>query len=158
MNLNGGSTTARNIPDVAWTADNVYVEYGGGSSGAVGGTSCAAPLWAGLAALMNEQSLVAGRSTIGFLNPAIYAIGQSADYNAVFHDITSGNNAWPGSPNGFYAVAGYDLCTGWGTPAGQSLINAIAGSPDPLGISPATGFTSAGRWADRLARPRPASS
>ena len=144
MNLNGGSTTARNIPDVAWTADNVYVEYGGGSSGAVGGTSCAAPLWAGLAALMNEQSLVAGRSTIGFLNPAIYAIGRSADYNAVFHDITSGNNAWPGSPNGFYAVAGYDLCTGWGTPAGQSLINAIAGSPDPLGISPATGFTSAG--------------
>jgi hypothetical protein len=51
---------------------------------------------------------------------------------------------WPSSPNSFYAVSGYDLCTGWGTPAGQSLINTLAGAPEPLGISPATGFTATG--------------
>ncbi len=144
MVSNGGSTTYRNIPDVALTADNVYVLYGNGSSATFGGTSCATPLWAGLAALMNQQSVTAGRSTIGFVNPAIYSLGKSTNYNASFHDITTGNNIWPSSPNNFFAVSGYDLCTGWGTPAGQGLINAIAGSPDPLGVSPATGFASTG--------------
>ena len=48
MASNGGSTTHRNLPDVALTGDNIYVAYGGnGSGGALGGTSCAAPLWAG---------------------------------------------------------------------------------------------------------------
>src|SRR5208283_114946 len=128
MTANGGSTTYRNIPDVALTADNVYVKYGNGSSTTVGGTSCAAPLWAGLAALINQQSLTAGRSTIGFVNPAIYSLGKSTNFSASFHDIMTGNNIWPSSPNGFYAVSGYDLCTGWGTPAGQSLINTLAGA------------------------------
>lgn len=144
MTLNQGSTVYRNIPDVALTADNVLVLYGSGSSGTVGGTSCAAPLWAGLTALMNQQSLSAGRSTIGFLNPAIYALAKSTAYTTSFHDITTGNNTSRNSPTNFYAVSGYDLCTGWGTPAGQSLINAIAGLPDSLGISPANGFTATG--------------
>ena len=144
MDANGGSTSYRNIPDVALTADNVYVSYGNGSSSTVGGTSCAAPLWAGLAALINQQSVTAGGSTIGFVNPAIYALGISTNFSTNFHDITTGNNTWPSSPNGFYAVSGYDLCTGWGTPAGQSLINALAGAPEPLGIFPTTGFTATG--------------
>jgi hypothetical protein len=101
-------------------------------------------LWAGLAALINQQSVTAGRSTIGFINPAIYSLGKSTNYNSTFHDITTGNNVWPSSPNSFYAVSGYDLCTGWGTPAGQSLINALAGAPEPLGVSPPTGFTASG--------------
>ena len=144
MASNGGSTTKRNVPDVALTADNVYTRYGNGSSSTSGGTSCAAPLWAGLAALMNQQSVAAGRSVIGFINPAVYAIGKSASYSVSFHDITTGNNVSSDSPSAFYAVSGYDLCTGWGTPAGQTLINAIAGAPDPLGLSTATGFTSSG--------------
>lgn len=144
MASNGGSTTSRNLPDVALTADNVYVQYGNGGSGTFGGTSCATPLWAGLAALMNEQSGAAGRAPVGFLNPALYTIGTGAEYSAAFHDIIAGNNTWPSSPANFYAVNGYDLCTGWGTPAGQSLINAIAGSPDSLEISPLTGFTATG--------------
>ena len=53
---NGGSTTQQNIPDVALIADNVYASHDNGSGGALGGTSCAAPLWAGLAALINQQS------------------------------------------------------------------------------------------------------
>ena len=48
-----------------------------------------------------------------------------------------------GSPTKFYAVPGYDLCTGWGTPTGQTLINALA-NPEALLITPPTGFTSSG--------------
>ena len=44
---NAGSSTFRNVPDVALTADSVYVAYNNGGSGGFGGTSCAAPLWAG---------------------------------------------------------------------------------------------------------------
>jgi len=144
MAVNGGSTTFRNIPDVALTADNVLVYFGNGTNGEVGGTSCAAPLWAGLAALMNEQSLAAGRSTVGFVNPALYALGGNPDYATSFHDIITGNNFSADSPGAFSAVAGYDLCTGWGTPAGQNLINALAGAPDSLGVLPVAGFTATG--------------
>ncbi len=144
MATNRGSTTMRNVPDVALTADNVYVRYGNGSSGTFGGTSCAAPLWAGFTALVNQQAVASGRSTVGFVNPAIYTIGQGANYAVDFHDITTGNNTWPSSPANFYAVPGYDLCTGWGTPAGQNLINALAGPPDTLVITPASGFNAGG--------------
>jgi len=144
MASNGGSTAHRNIPDVALTADNVYVAYNDGSWAAFGGTSCAAPLWAALASLMNQQAVSAGRSSVGFLNPAIYTIGKGTEYASSFHDITSGNNIWADSPNDYYAVTGYDLCTGWGTPNGQSLINALAGAPDSLGITPAAAFAAIG--------------
>jgi subtilase family serine protease len=141
MASNGGSATNRNLPDVALTADNIFVDYGDGSSGSFGGTSCATPLWAALTAMMNEQSLAAGRTTMGFINPAVYALGESTNYYPCFHDITNGNDFSSNSTNEFEAVTGYDLCTGWGTPAGQNLINAIAGQPDPLEILPAIGFT-----------------
>jgi subtilase family serine protease len=144
MAANSGSTVNRNIPDVAMLADNVYVYFDDGSSQAVVGTSCAAPLWAGLAALMNEQAVGTGRPTIGFVNPAIYAIGQGAEYGTTFHDITVGNNFWPHSPSLFSAANGYDLCTGWGSPAGQPLIDAVAGPADSLSVSPFTGFTAYG--------------
>ena len=144
MANNGGSTFYRNIPDVALTADNIYVAYGNGRSGTFVGTSCATPLWAALTALINQQSTLAGRAPVGFLNPALYALGKAANYNSRFHDIAAGNNTWASSPNAFYAVTGYDLCTGWGTPVGQPLIDALAGPPDSLGITPPTGFTAVG--------------
>ena len=136
-----GSSTNRNIPDVAMTATNCYVKYGNGSSGSFGGTSCAAPLWAGFTALVNQQAALAGRAPGGFLNPAIYTIGKSANYTNCFHDITVGDNYWPSSTANFPAVTGYDLCTGWGTPNGANLINALAGVPV---ISPVSGFVAAG--------------
>jgi Pro-kumamolisin, activation domain/Domain of unknown function (DUF5011)/Immunoglobulin domain/Viral BACON domain len=140
----GGSATMRNIPDVALTADSVWVIYGNSQIAAVGGTSVAAPLWAGFTALVNQQAVTAGRPTVGFINPAIYAIAAGANYAADFHDITTGNNFNSSSPANFSAVPGFDLCTGLGTPAGQNLINDLAGSPDPLGITPATGFAASG--------------
>ncbi len=144
MSANGGSTTMRNIPDVALTGDNIYVVYGDGSSGTFGGTSCATPLWAAFVALANQQAASYGLTSIGFVNPAIYAIGKGTSYASLLHDITTGNNTSSTSPNEFYATTGYDLCSGWGTPKGASLINALTTPPDPLGISPATGFSSFG--------------
>jgi Pro-kumamolisin, activation domain/Viral BACON domain/Subtilase family len=145
MAANQGSTTRRNIPDVALTGDNVYVIYNNGSAAIFGGTSCAAPLWAGFIALVNQQAAAAGSQPVGFLNPAIYEIGRESTYAANFHDIITGNNFWPSSPASFSAVPGYDLCTGWGTPSGTNLINALV-SPDPFIIVPAAGFNSSGPY------------
>lgn len=135
MTANHGSTVYRNIPDVAMTADHVYVIYNNGASGDFGGTSCAAPLWAGFCALVNQQAASFGSSTIGFLNPLLYAIGKGSGYANAFHDITTGNNVGSRIATNFYAVAGYDLCTGWGTPNGKALINALA----PSGASQTSG-------------------
>ena len=143
MTANGGSTTMRNIPDVAMAADKVWVYFGNGNGGAYGGTSCASPLWAAFTALVNQQAAVTGEPAVGFLNPTLYQIGSGPDYNLAFHDITTGDNTSSGSASQYYAAAGYDLCTGWGTPAGQYLINALA-DPEPLLILPGTGFTAAG--------------
>ena len=156
MRVNGGSTTLRNIPDVALTADNIWVIYGGGNSGAFGGTSCATPLWAAFMALVNQQAVAIGRPTMGFINPAVYAIGDSNIYARCFHDIGTGNNEWSGSPNLFVATNGYDLCTGWGTPTGTNLINALVGAvpvqisapPPPYGttLNALNGANPNGKW------------
>lgn len=121
---NQGSTTYRNIPDVAMEAntDNFFCANGSCSTG-IGGTSLSAPRWAAFLALINEQ---ANGSPIGFLNPLVYSIGQSSNYGNLFHDITTGTNANSGSGNLFSAVPGYDLVTGWGSPTGQNFINALA--------------------------------
>ena len=133
MTANQGSTTMRNVPDVALTADNVFVVADGGSQELAGGTSCASPLWAGFMALVNQQAAINGHAPPGFINPALYAIAAGPDYTNCFHDTTTGNNVWPGSANLFYAVPGYDLCTGLGTPNGTNLINALTatGSTNP---------------------------
>ena len=131
MTGNGGSTTMRNLPDVALTAGNIRVICNNGSSGIFAGTSCAAPLWAGFMALVNQQAAMNGQPPAGFINPAIYWIGQGTNYLSCFHDITTGNNTNANSAHLFQAVPGYDLCTGWGTPAGSNLIAALA-SPEPL--------------------------
>jgi hypothetical protein len=143
MTTNQGTNTLRNIPDVAMNADNVFIVADNGQQEFVDGTSAAAPLWAGFAALVNQQAVASGKPTIGFINPAIYAIGKSPYYLSDFHDITTGNNTNTTVGNKYFAVPGYDLCTGWGTPAGQNLITALA-TPDALGILPATGFTANG--------------
>ena len=137
----GGSASFRNIPDVALTADNVYVVSGGSGvgSGGTGGTSCAAPLWAGFMALVNQQAAAGGKPSVGFINPAIYAIAASPIYTKCFNDVTTGNNTWSSSPNLFTAATGYDLCTGLGTPAGQNLVDALVGAADTLAIAPLSG-------------------
>jgi hypothetical protein len=131
MTANLGSTNLHNVPDVALTADNVWVTYNNGSSAIFGGTSCAAPLWAAFTALVNQQTAANSQPPVGFLNPALYAIGKSASYSNCFHDTTTGNNATSSSGGKFPAVSGYDLCTGWGTPNGTNLINTLAPPTTP---------------------------
>ena len=136
-NANLGSTVWRNVPDVALTADQVYVAYNNGSSGGFAGTSCAAPLWAGFCALANQLSLATNGTTLGFLNPALYNIFNSSCYQNCFHDITTGNNIGTNTAGLFNAVAGYDLCTGLGTPSGTNLINALVWPPPSFTAQPA---------------------
>ncbi len=128
MAASQGSTTFRNMPDVALTADDVFVVADSGTLYiGVGGTSCAAPLWAGFTALVNQEATNNDLPPIGFINPALYAIANGSNYLNCFHDITTGNNTWSQSPSLFFAVSNYDLCSGLGTPAGTNLINALAG-------------------------------
>jgi len=127
---NLGSSTLRNAPDVAAEAnfDNPTVVNGSFVTG-YGGTSFATPRWAGFLALVNQQSVANGKGTVGFINPALYNLGISASYSGAFHDITSGSNPpSTGDGSGFNAVPGYDLVTGWGSPAGVGLINQLAGT------------------------------
>jgi hypothetical protein len=139
------------VPDVAMVANNITIVWGNdfiaeSSDWPEGGTSLAAPLWAGLLALANEQAAANGQPPVGFVNPALYAIGKSASYHSCFHDITTGSNTNSSSPTKYQAVAGYDLCTGWGTPNGDNLIPALLSPPlDNLRITPPLGFTSQGR-------------
>ncbi|HUM03826.1 MAG TPA: protease pro-enzyme activation domain-containing protein [Terriglobales bacterium] len=133
---NQGSTTLRNAPDIAGESNfDYYVCYDqSGCSGGWGGTSFAAPMWAGFMALVNQQSVANGNPPLGFLNPILYPLALGSGYSSLFHDITSGSNGYP-------AVAGYDMVTGWGSPIGPALIAALAGSHTggpAVSISPAT--------------------
>ena len=103
----------RGVPDVAGDADPAsgYVVRVDGKSFVIGGTSAVAPLWAGLIAVANEKN---GKSA-GFIQPAIYA----AKGKAAFRDIIHGNNG------SFAAGAGWDACTGLGSPIAPELISAI---------------------------------
>ncbi len=134
MVSNGGSTKYRNTPDVAMTASNICIfALGGAELPGMEGTSCAAPLWAGFTALVNQQAANMGRVTVGFMNPAIYTLAASTNYDKDFHDVTVGDNTWLSntnytwgpSTNEFYAGTNYDLCTGLGSPNGMNLINAL---------------------------------
>jgi kumamolisin len=78
-----------------------------------GGTSAVAPLWAALIARMNEQL---GQS-VGYLNPLLYTHPGAA---TTFHDITSGSNG------AYSASAGWDPCTGLGSPDGERLLTALS--------------------------------
>jgi subtilase family serine protease len=117
------SKTLRNGPDVSANANfTFYVcsDQSGCTANNYGGTSFAAPMWAGYLALVNQQSVANGNKTLGFINPTLYSIGAGSNYTNDFHDIVSGSN-------GFSATSGYDLATGWGGPNGTALINALAG-------------------------------
>jgi len=130
---NKGSTTLRNGPDVSANANYTFYtcddqgsdsSYNGQECGAnyYGGTSFAAPMWAAYIALVNQQLVANGEPTIGFINPTIYAQNVTSAYSTNFHDITSGKSG------SYSATTGFDLVTGWGSPNGVNLINALAGS------------------------------
>ena len=109
---NKGSTTLRNGPDVSANANFTFyvcADQTTCTANEYGGTSFAAPMWAGYMALANQQAAANGDSTLGFINPTIYSIGVGSSYGTDFHDITSGTSG------SYSAVTGYDLVTGWGS-------------------------------------------
>lgn len=109
-----GGKAGRGVPDVAGDADPAtgYEVRVDGQSFVIGGTSAVAPLWAGLVALVNQGL---GRP-VGFLNPLLYG---SLAGKGLMNDITVGNNG------AFKAKAGWDACTGWGSPRGAALLKAL---------------------------------
>ena len=120
---NQGSTTLRNGPDVAANANFTFytcADQKACNANLYGGTSFAAPMWAGFVALANQQLASGHQNPVGFLNPAIYAQNVTSAYGTDFHDISGGTS---GSHS---AVTGFDLVTGWGSPT-AALISALPG-------------------------------
>ncbi|MBV8279884.1 MAG: hypothetical protein JO170_32100 [Verrucomicrobia bacterium] len=160
---NGGSTTKRNVPDVAaeaavTTGVAVYTSDQGGWL-QVGGTSVASPLWAGYLSNINAALIWTGLGRLGFFNPTLYSVGKSefatpADY---MYDITSGSNGYvPYGGPGYYNGFGYSNTTGngsiWGGGFGLQLLigGTQAGTPPGALIvglkSPATSNSATIGW------------
>src|SRR5579875_1880398 len=123
---NKGSTTYRNGPDVSANANFTFYTCANQTSclaNEYGGTSFAAPMWAGFIALVNQQLAANSASPVGFLNPTIYQnnAGSASYYSTNFHDISSGTSG------SYSAVTGYDLVTGWGSPT-PALVTTLVGS------------------------------
>ena len=115
-----GPPDRRLVPDVSAVADpftgvkfvfNQQVVVGGG-------TSQAAPIWAGLAAVINQSFEASGVDPLGQLNPLLYRVAKGAALPA-FRDIYLGNNAI--SP----VHQGYDMVTGLGSPNVENLVKSI---------------------------------
>ena len=127
-----GIGASRGVPDVAADAAGttgmaLVFSAPGGSYELIGagGTSAAAPFWAGLIALADQE---AGHP-LGFVNPAIYRIARGPLYRKAFHDITAGSNTVVLNGvtiTGYQAGPGWDPVTGWGTPDAQVLIPLLA--------------------------------
>jgi kumamolisin len=113
--LNSTSSSRRGVPDVAGDADPVtgIKVVTDGQNIVVGGTSAVAPLWAGIIAVANQKL----NKRLGFVNPSLYSSLTFNGTNKPFHDITSGNNGY------YSAKAGWDACTGLGSPNVQNLIS-----------------------------------
>jgi len=118
--VNDGETR-RGVPDVAGDAapGTGYRVVVNGQTEVVGGTSAVAPLWAGLAALINEGAA----TPIGFFLPFLYA------NSTLLRQITQGDNNPSGSDVGYSAGPGWNACTGLGVPNGESLFVALTNQP-----------------------------
>ena len=120
--------TGRAVPDVAAPADDYPIGVGSRLVCCIGGTSAAAPAWAGIVALLAQ----ARGQPLGLLNPTLYRLGRLQAHGgpAVFHDVTQGSSTvrLKGKLRpGFAAHRGYDLTTGWGSPDVPALLGAIGG-------------------------------
>ena len=87
------------------------------------GTSFSAPLFAGMVALINDERLAQNKSTLGFINPALYSLHRTdAD---VFRDVKEGSSKCPNPAmtgamvgcckHGFRTGKGWDPMTGLGS-------------------------------------------
>lgn len=120
--VGGVSSKGRNVPDVSAVADPntspAVVVAGSWTPG--GGTSEAAPIWAGMTAMIDQYLMRAKEHKVGFLNPALYSFQAQRPAYPPFHDITVGSNLVDS------AGPGYDRASGLGTPNGWNLTRDLA--------------------------------
>jgi subtilase family serine protease len=117
----------RGVPDISYNADPltgilVYLSFIPNGAGfyLIGGTSEGSPQWAGIIA---DADQMAGHP-LGFLNPALYQLGNSNKAANSYHDITVGNNGYNNIP-GYDATPGWDPASGWGSPRVSGLLPAL---------------------------------
>lgn len=116
------NASGRGYPDVAALGHQCFIEGGGPTL--VDGTACGVPVWGGVISLLNAYLVGAGKTSVGFANPALYTI--AAANSGAFVDITVGDNTCTTdtcncSP-GFQATTGWDAVTGLGTPVYPQLL------------------------------------
>lgn len=164
-NAGPDETSCREVPDVSADADEftggitIYIgSFGGWNT--IGGTSSAAPMWAGMLADVNASPTCknnpATQNGVGFANPLLYSVASNATaYAASFNDIKTGNNDPYGDSNLFQATPGYDMASGLGTPqltqpnGGSGLAFYLCSQapattrPTVTNLAPSVGFTSA---------------
>jgi hypothetical protein len=120
VSVNDGHA-GRGVPDVAGNASSIsgYPYFVGGQPEVMNGTSAVAPLYAGLVAVINASL---GES-VGFLNPILYLLGNSAcrDIDAPPGPVSNSINGI----KGYSAAVGWDACTGWGVIDGLALQSAL---------------------------------
>jgi tripeptidyl-peptidase-1 len=109
------SQQVRGYPDIAANGNNIVI-YEQGGLVLEDGTSASAPIVASLISLINEERLAAGKSTVGFINPVLYANPDA------MNDIVTGSNPGAGT-NGFECVPGWDPVSGLGTPDYERLLS-----------------------------------
>lgn len=131
----GFNATGRAYPDVS-LAGSRYAVVVGGRELTVYGTSAATPVAAGMITLINAQLARAGRPSVGWINPTLYATASEAAFN----DVTSGNNSCAGlgepcCEEGFRAGIGWDAASGLGSFDFQRLA-ALFTAPLPPPPSP----------------------
>jgi len=132
----------REVPDVSASADyqaHGYIFVWNSKWVMNGGTSAAAPLWAGILADIDSQGSPATRE--GFLNPRLYSLP-----SGTLNDIRTGGNDYTGTHQGKYpATAGYDMASGLGSPIAAKLSQALRRwvaieAPLPADQRPETNF------------------
>ncbi|GHO75766.1 hypothetical protein KSD_35370 [Ktedonobacter sp. SOSP1-85] len=114
----------RGVPDVSGDADpySGLAFYRKGNWNMAGGTSASAPLWAAIMALANQ----AAGHPLGFINPTLYKLAASDQYDHLFNDVILGDNTNQGARvRGYPAIKGWDPVTGLGTPKADKLVPAL---------------------------------
>ncbi|MBA3824976.1 MAG: peptidase S53 [Ktedonobacterales bacterium] len=152
---NSFSNGKRQLPDVSADADpnsgySIYCTVTASGCSAtsgwtsVGGTSAAAPLWAGLSADVNQYLIAQSKPTLGSASASLYALFNTAQTFSAYHDVTSGNNLF------YPATSGYDQASGIGTPDVWNIARDLAGAsgggspPTVTSFSPTSGAVGTG--------------
>ena len=138
----GGALARRAVPDVAFNASPMTGEYvavtlpGVATTwSAYGGTSIAAPQWAGLVAVANGIRAANAKAALGDVHALIYKsiAAVPGTYASAMHDVVEGGN---GTCATCRAGTGYDQTTGWGSPNAAQLFSVLTGVSTPQAATP----------------------